>query len=118
MVSILIEDNHFIDQPALPEEGYHLAKDLADKAIQYIRDSKQTDPDKPWYMWYCPGANHAPHHAPEEYIARYKGKFDEGYDAYREWVLARMIEKGILPKGTKLTPLTPCRKAPSHRAIW
>lgn len=103
----LIEDNHFIPQPALPEEGYHLSKDLADKAIQYIRDSKQSDPDKPWYMWYCPGANHAPHHAPEEYIAKYKGKFDEGYEAYRDWVLARMIEKGIVPKGTKLSPLNP-----------
>lgn len=103
----LAEDNHYIEQPYLPEQGYHLSKDLADKAISYIRDSKQSDPDKPWYMWYCPGANHAPHHAPKEYIDKYKGKFDEGYDAYREWVLKRMIEKGILPKDTKLTPQNP-----------
>ena len=106
----LIEDNHFIQQPYLPEQGYHLSKDLAEKAIQYIRDSKQSDPEKPWYMWYCPGANHAPHHAPKEYIEKYKGKFDSGYEAYREWVLNRMIEKGILPKGTKLTPLNPMPK--------
>ncbi len=103
----LTEDNHYVDQPSLPEEGYHLSKDLADKAIQYIRDSKQSDPEKPWYMWYCPGANHAPHHAPQEYIDKYKGKFDAGYDAYREWVLKRMIDKGVLPKDTKLTPINP-----------
>ena len=52
-------------------------------------------------MWFCPGANHAPHHCPQEYIDKYKGKFDAGYEAYREWVLPRMIEKGILPKGTR-----------------
>ncbi|MCA8985905.1 MAG: sulfatase-like hydrolase/transferase, partial [Planctomycetaceae bacterium] len=54
-----------------------------------------------------PGANHAPHHAPQEYIDKYKGKFDDGYDAYREWVLPRMIERGILPEGTELTPFNP-----------
>jgi arylsulfatase len=72
-----------------------------------IRDSKQTEPDKPWYLWFCPGANHAPHHAPQEYIDKYKGKFDDGYEAYREWVLPRMIERGILPEGTELTPINP-----------
>lgn len=106
----LIEDNHYIDQPYQPEEGYHFSKDIADKAISFIRDSKQTHPDKPWYMWYCPGANHAPHHAPQEYIDKYKGKFDDGYEAYREWVLKRMIDKGILPKDTKMTPINPMTK--------
>ena len=103
----LIEDNHFIDQPYLPEQGYHLSKDLADKAINFIRDSKQSQPDKPWYLWYCPGANHAPHHAPQEYIDKYKGQFDDGYEAYRDWVLKRMIDRGILPRDTKLTPINP-----------
>jgi len=103
----LIEDNHFVDQPAQPEDGYHLSKDLADKAIQFIRDTKQSRPDKPWYLWYCPGANHAPHHAPMEYIEKYKGKFDDGYEKYREWVLGRMIERGIVPKNTALTPINP-----------
>ena len=106
----LIEDNHYVDQPSRPEDGYHLSKDLADKAIAFIRDSRQTRPDKPWYLWYCPGANHAPHHAPKDYIEKYKGKFDDGYEAYREWVLKRMIERGILPKGTELTPLNPMAK--------
>lgn len=105
----LIEDNHFIDQPAQPEDGYHLSKDLADKAVEFIRDSKQSEPDKPWYLWYCPGANHAPHHAPQDYIDKYKGKFDDGYEAYRDWVLARMIARGILPDGTELTPINPMR---------
>jgi arylsulfatase len=103
----LIEDNRFVDQPYSPEEGYHLSKDLVDKAITMIRDQKSGNPSKPWFMWLCPGANHAPHHCPKEYADRYKGKFDDGYEAYREWVLPRMIERGILPKGTQLTPINP-----------
>jgi len=103
----LAEDNHYIDQPYLPEEGYHLSKDLADQALRMIRDVKQTEPDKPWYLWFCPGANHAPHHAPQEYIDKYKGAFDDGYEAYREWVLPRMIERGILPAGTDLSEVNP-----------
>jgi arylsulfatase A-like enzyme len=103
----LIEDNKFIDQPYGPEEGYHLSKDLVDQALQMIRDQKASNPSKPWFMWLCPGANHAPHHAPKEYVDKYKGKFDSGYEAYREWVLPRMIAKGLLPKDTKLTPINP-----------
>jgi arylsulfatase A-like enzyme len=103
----LIEDNHFVEQPYAPEQGYHFSKDIADKASAFIRDSKQSQPDKPWYLWYCPGANHAPHHAPKEYIDKYKGKFDDGYEAYREWVLKRMIERGILPKGHTADPDQP-----------
>jgi arylsulfatase len=106
----LAEDNKFIDQPYGPEDGYHLSKDLVDQAMHMIRDQKASNPSKPWFMWLCPGANHAPHHAPKEYIDRYKGKFDKGYEAYREWVLPRMIEKGILPKGTALTPFNPLPK--------
>jgi arylsulfatase A-like enzyme len=103
----LVNDNHFVDQEYGPEDGYHLSKDLADKAIGMIRDQKASNPSKPWYMWFCPGANHAPHHAPQEYIDKYKGKFDAGYEAYREWVLPRMIAKGILPKDTQMTPINP-----------
>jgi arylsulfatase A-like enzyme len=103
----LAEDNHYVDQPYLPEDGYHLSKDLADHALRFIRDSKQSEPGKPWYLWFCPGANHAPHHCPQDFIDKYKGRFDDGYEAYREWVLPRMIEKGILPEGTELTPINP-----------
>jgi arylsulfatase A-like enzyme len=103
----LVEDNRFTEAPYSPEQGYHLSKDLADKAITMLADQKASNPSKPWYLWFNPGANHAPHHAPKEYIDKYKGKFDDGYDAYRKWVLPRMIEKGILPKGTELTDLNP-----------
>ena len=112
----LVNDNHFIDQPYMPEEGYHLSKDLADEAITMISDSKASNPSKPWYMWFCPGANHAPHQAPQDYIDKYKGKFDDGYEAYREWVLPRMIAKGIMPKGTQLTPVNPLPEAISNPA--
>jgi arylsulfatase A-like enzyme len=112
----LVEDNRFIEQPYGPEKGYHLSKDLADKAIQMIRNQKASNPSKPWFMWFNPGANHAPHHAPKDYIARYKGKFDDGYEAYREWLLPRMIEKGILPKGTQLTPINPMPDSVANRA--
>jgi len=103
----LVEDNHYIEPPYSPEEGYHLSKDLADQAIKMISDQKSANPSKPWFMWYNPGANHAPHQAPQEYIDKYKGMFDDGYDAYRAWVLPRMIERGILPKDTKLTEFNP-----------
>lgn len=106
----LIEDNHFVEQEYGPEDGYHLSKDLADHALGILRDQQATNPSKPWYMWYNPGANHAPHHAPEEYIEKYKGKFDGGYDEYRKWVTKRMIEKGILPEGTVNTPMNPMRE--------
>src|SRR5262249_13392445 len=103
----LVEDTRFIDPPDTPEHGYHLSKDLADKAIEMIKDQKASNPSRPWFMWWCPGANHAPHHAPADYIAKYKGKFDDGYEAYRAWVLKRMIDRGVMPASTQLTPITP-----------
>ncbi len=103
----LMNDNHQIDQPYLPEDGYHLSKDLADQAITMIKDARQTNPSRPFYMWFCPGANHAPHQVWQEWADKYKGKFDDGYEAYREWVLPRMIERGLLPADTKLTPMNP-----------
>jgi arylsulfatase A-like enzyme len=112
----LTEDNRFIDQPYGPDKGYHLSKDLADQAIAMLRDQKATNPSRPWFMWFNPGANHAPHHAPQDYIAKYKGKFDDGYEAYRAWVLPRMIEKGILPKDTKLTPINPLPESVANKA--
>ncbi|HEY7033930.1 MAG TPA: arylsulfatase [Thermomicrobiales bacterium] len=103
----LTVDNHQIEQPYTPEEGYHLSKDLADNAIQMIRSVKASAPSRPWFTWFCPGANHAPHHVAAEWADKYKGAFDDGYETYREWVLPRMIAKGILPAGTQLTPMNP-----------
>jgi arylsulfatase len=114
----LVEDNRFVDPPYGPDKGYHLSKDLADKAISMIRDQKATNPSRPWYMWFNPGANHAPHHAPKDYIAKYKGKFDDGYEAYRTWVLDRMIQKGVLPKGTQMTPLNPLPEDVANKADY
>ena len=114
----LVEDNRFIDQPYGPEQGYHFSKDLTDKAIEIIKDQKATNPSRPWFMWFNPGANHAPHHAPKDYIAKYKGKFDDGYEAYRTWALERMIAKGILPKGTQLTPLNPLPEDVANKADY
>ncbi|HEY7062475.1 MAG TPA: arylsulfatase [Chloroflexota bacterium] len=103
----LVYDNHTVDPPATPEEGYHLSKDLADKAIEFVRDLKQVNPEKPWFMYWCPGANHAPHHGPKEWADKYKGKFDMGYEKYREETLARMKKLGVVPENTELSGINP-----------
>ena len=97
----LIYDNHPVDQPKGPEEGYHLTEDLTDKAIEFIRDAKVIAPDRPFFMYFCPGACHAPHHAPKEWIEKYKGKFDMGYDKYREIIFERQKKMGIMPAGRR-----------------
>jgi len=110
----LIEDNHPVSQPALPEEGYHFSVDITDKAIEFIQDAKAIAPDKPFLLYYCPGAAHAPHHAPKEWIEKYKGKFDMGYEAYRELVLERQKRLGIIPEDTVLSPINPYAETTSH----
>ncbi|HET6611823.1 MAG TPA: arylsulfatase [Kofleriaceae bacterium] len=104
---LLIQDNQSIDQPRMPEDGYHFSEDIADKAIQYIRDANTVVPDKPWLMYYAPGCAHAPHHVPKAWADRYKGRFDMGYEAYRDQVLVRQMEMGLIPSGTKVPPLNP-----------
>ena len=99
----LIYDNHQVEPPKSAEEGYHLNEDLADRAIQFISDAKQVDPDKPFYLHYCTGATHAPHHVPKEWADRYTGAFDAGWDAYREKVFARQKELGIIPQHAELS---------------
>jgi arylsulfatase A-like enzyme len=99
----LVYDNHQVEPPKKPEEGYHLSADLVDKAISFIADTKQADPDKPFYLHLCFGATHAPHHVAKEWADRYKGVFDDGWDAYREKTFARQKELGILPAGTELS---------------
>ena len=103
----LIYDNHPVEQPAMPEDGYHLTTDLTDKAIEFVRDAKMLVPDKPFFMYFCPGATHAPHHAPKDWIEPYKGKFDMGYERYRELVFERQKQLGIFPEHAELTPLNP-----------
>lgn len=103
----LVHDNHPVEQPSSPEEGYHLTVDLTDKALSFIRDAKAIAPDKPFLLYYCPGACHAPHHAPREWADRYKGRFDMGYEAYRELVFERQKERGIVSEHAELSPINP-----------
>ena len=103
----LVEDNHPIDAPASPDEGYHLSADLADTAIRYVRDAKAVAPDKPWFMYLCPGASHAPHHVFKEWADRYQGRFDQGYEAIRAEILAKQKELGLLPQDVELSPINP-----------
>jgi arylsulfatase len=103
----LVYDNHPIEQRSLPEEGYHFSVDITDKAIAFIRDAKAVAPDKPFFLYYCPGAAHAPHHAPKEWADKYKGRFDMGYEAYREQVFANQKKLGIIPEHAELSPINP-----------
>lgn len=99
----LVYDNHSVEPERTPEEGYHLTEDLVDKAISFIADAKQVAPNKPFFMYFCPGAMHAPHHVPKEWADRYQGQFDDGWDAYREKTFARQKELGIIPQDAELS---------------
>ena len=110
----LIYDNHPVDPPTSPEEGYHLTVDLTDKAIEFVKDAKAIAPDKPFLLYYCPGAAHAPHHAPREWADRYRGVFDMGYEAYRELVFQRQKDMGLLAESAELSPINPYADTTSH----
>ncbi len=103
----LIHDNHPVQQPATPEEGYHFSVDITDKAIQYFDDVKAIAPERPVFLYYAPGCAHAPHQVPREWADRYRGRFDDGYEAMREQILARQKEMGLVPADTELPPLNP-----------
>jgi len=109
----LIYDNHPVEQPCSPEEGYHFSTDIADKAIEFIADSNQIAPGKPFFMYFCPGIGHAPHHVSKEWADKYKGKFDQGYEKLREETLARQKKMGIVTADTELSPMNPYADATS-----
>ena len=90
--------------PIPKDPNYHLLTDMTDQAIRWIRSTKSITPDTPFFAYFAPGATHAPHHVPKEWIAKNKGKFDQGWDKVREETLARQIAMGIVPPGTKLAP--------------
>jgi arylsulfatase len=102
----LVENTKPIEPPH-DDPNYHLDEDLADRCIERIRMLTSVAPDKPWLQYYAPGTSHAPHHAPKEWIARFKGQFDQGWDKLREETLARQKRMGIVPAGTKLTERAP-----------
>jgi arylsulfatase len=99
----LVYDNHQVEPPRTPEEGYHVTEDLVDNAISFVADAKQVAPNKPFFMYFCTGAMHAPHHVTKEWSDRYKGKFDDGWEAYREKVFKKQKELGVIPKDAELS---------------
>jgi arylsulfatase len=92
-----------VEPDRTPEEGYHFMEDMTDRAIQWIRQQKALAADKPFFVYFAPGATHAPHHVPKEWADKYKGKFDQGWDALREETLARQKALGVVPPETELT---------------
>ncbi len=99
----LVCDNHYVEAPRRPEEGYHLSEDLADTAIRMVRDQQQGAPGKPFFMYFALGAMHSPHHVAPEWVEPYRGTFDRGWDAWRQEVFDRQISDGLIPSGTILT---------------
>jgi len=98
----IYDGTHQVELPDDP--NYHFLTDMTDQAVSWIGYQKALTPDRPFFAYYAPGTTHAPHDVPEEWIAKYKGKFDQGWDALREEILARQIERGIVPEGTPLAP--------------
>jgi arylsulfatase len=103
----LVYDNHTVEPPTTPEEGYHLSEDLVDHAISFIHDSVSIRPDRPFFTYLAFGAMHAPHQAPASYLEKYRGRFDSGWDEARHRWFARQKEMGLLPERTDLAPRNP-----------
>jgi arylsulfatase len=108
----LVRDNHYVDAPKSPADGYHLGEDLADQAIRYVTEQQQAAPDRPFFLYFAPGAVHSPHHVPPEWIEPYQGRFDGGWERWRDEVFARQVELGVVPEGTDLG------ERPSWIANW
>lgn len=103
----LTYDNHAIDPPRTPEDGYHVSEDLIDQAIGFVHDNKSVRPDRPFFLYVAFGATHAPHQAPAEYLDKYRGRYDEGWDVVRARWFANQLEMGVIPPGTELAPRNP-----------
>jgi arylsulfatase len=106
-VPTLYHDNHHVAPPASIEDGYHLSVDLADRAIEFVGDLRNVDAGQRFFLYLATGACHSPHHAPAEWIERYRGHFDKGWDRWREETHARQLASGIVPPGTRLSPRPP-----------
>ena len=98
----IYDGNHTVELPEDPD--YHFLEDMTDQAISWIKFQKAMTPDRPFFVYYAPGATHAPHHVPKEWIAKWEGEFEMGWDKMRDDILARQIKNGTVPKGTKLAP--------------
>lgn len=100
----LYQNTEPVEPAKTVEQGYHLTTDITDRAISWVQTRDSVAPSKPWFVYWAPGAAHAPHHAPQSYIDKYKGRFDKGWDAYREQAFARQKKLGVVPADAKLTP--------------
>lgn len=103
----LTEDNHPVDPPYGPEDGYHLSEDLVGRALRFVSDARAIRPERPFFAYLAFGAQHAPHQAPAAYLERWRGRFDEGYDVVRGRVFRRQLALGVIPEGTELAPRNP-----------
>ena len=101
-----------MNQEELHREDYHVTEDIADDAIHWLREQQAFAPDKPFFMYWATGASHGPHHVMKEWSDRYAGKFDDGWDAYRERTFARAKKMGWIPESAQLTP------RPENLASW
>ncbi len=110
----MVRNTSYVERPKTSggNDHYHLSEDIADDAIAWLRDQKAYSPDKPFFMYWAPGASHGPHQVMKEWADRYKGKFDDGWDAYRERVFANQKKLGWIPANTQLTP------RPESMASW
>jgi arylsulfatase A-like enzyme len=100
----LVRNTTPVNPHELHRKGYHLTEDIADDAIRWLREQQAFAPDKPFFMYWATGASHGPHHVPKEWADRYKGRFDDGWDKYRERAFARQKQLGWIPQNAKLTP--------------
>ncbi len=100
----LVYDNHRVAQPKSVADGYHLSEDLVDHAIEFVHDAKSIRPDRPFFMYFAFGATHAPHQAPAEYLARHRGRYDDGWDVARERWFERQKQLGVIDPDTSLAP--------------
>src|SRR4249920_3214609 len=100
----LYEGTTPVEPDKTPEEGYHFMADMTDKAMAWVSQQKALAPDKPFFVYFAPGATHAPHHVPKEWADKYKGKFDQGWDKLREETFARQKTLGVIPAECRLTP--------------
>jgi len=98
----LVRDNEYVDPPRSPADGYHLSEDLADQAIRYVNQQQQAAPQRPFFLSFALGAMHAPHHVAPEWVESYRGRFDQGWERWREEVFTRQLDLGIVPAGTTL----------------
>ncbi|MFN0129311.1 MAG: arylsulfatase [Verrucomicrobiales bacterium] len=110
----MVRNTSYVERPKTSggNDHYHLSEDIADDAIEWLREQKAYAPDKPWFIYWAPGASHGPHQVMKEWADKYKGKFDDGWDKYRERTFVRAKEKGWIPQHAQLTP------RPESMASW